>query len=65
MPASSGLIRPAVCSRPVTQPATAPASRPATVASNGDCPPTISTEVTEAPVVKLPSTVRSGKSRTR
>jgi hypothetical protein len=65
MPASSPSMCPLVCSRPVTMPAIRPAAPPASVASTGLCPATIIDAATAAPVVKLPSTVRSGNFSTR
>ena len=52
-------------SKAVTSPATAPASIASPVASHGFMPPTIAVAATAAPSGKLPSTVRSGKLRTR
>ena len=65
MPASSGWILPQVLSRPVTSPATNPTAVPARVAVNGCHPATIRVAAVAAPLVKLPSMVRSAKSRTR
>ena len=65
MPASSGWIFPHVVSRPVANPATRPTAAPHAVAAIGDVPPTSRTAAVAAPVVKLPSMVRSAKSRIR
>ena len=65
MPASRPLMRPRVCSRPVTSPAAMPPTSARDVASAAGMPFTMPTAAIEAPVVKLPSTVRSGKSRMR
>jgi len=65
IPASRPLMLPFVWSSPVTRPATVPATNARAVAASGCIPLTIPTAATAAPVVKLPSTVRSGKSRMR
>ena len=49
----------------VTSPASAPATTASPVAANGSTPPTMLAAATAAPSGKLPSTVRSGKFRTR
>ena len=49
----------------VTRPASAPATTAHPVARYGSRPPTIALAATAAPSGKLPSTVRSGKLRTR
>ena len=65
MPAS----RSRTCSRtwisPVAAPASAPAAMAASSVSQGSTPRTSNTALTAAPSGKLPSTVRSGKSRMR
>ena len=65
MPASSPLMRPFVCSKPVTTPAARPPATAIDVARAGGQPLMIPTAAIAPPVVKLPSTVRSGKSRMR
>ena len=65
IPASRPSMRPFVCSTPVTIPATRPAPAAARVATIGFCPAVIIAAATAAPVVKLPSTVRSGNCSTR
>ena len=53
------------CNQPVTKPAAAPASAPAADASQGSTPAVIMVAATAPPSGKLPSAVRSGKSRIR
>ena len=65
IPASSGWIFPHVLSSPVTSPATSPTQPPTAVAASGGHPPTSRMAAVAAPVVKLPSMVRSAKSRIR
>ena len=65
IPASRPSMRPLVCRSPVTMPATRPAPAAASVATTGLWPAVIMAAATAAPVVKLPSTVRSGNCRTR
>src|SRR5699024_9793974 len=65
IPDKSAFIFPFVCRIPVIQPAKNPAKVPIIVAINGGNPFIIETAATAAPVTKLPSTVKSGKSSTR
>ncbi len=59
------MIRPLVCSSPAQAPAAIPARMAVSEAIHGEIPWEIMTAAVAAPVVKLPSTVRSGKSRMR
>ena len=65
IPARRPSILPLVCSNPVTVPARNPVPKPARVASTGFQPARMPMAAVAAPVVKLPSTVRSGKLSTR
>ena len=64
MPASTGWMRSLVCKSPVVHPASAPASSESGRESSG-CPAEATTAATAAPKPKLPSQVRSGRSRMR
>ncbi len=64
MPASRPSMPPFVWRRPVMKPATRPAPIAASVARNGLTPAMMREAAVAPPVVKLPSTVRSGKLRT-
>jgi hypothetical protein len=63
IPESSPLILKRVWIIAVMKPAIAPAKNAAGIERNGFTPDIINTEDTAAPVVKLPSTVISGKSK--
>ncbi|MNT60225.1 hypothetical protein D3C72_1977930 [compost metagenome] len=65
MLASSCRMLRRTCSQAVTRPDTAPASAPKPQASHGSWPPAIRVAATAPPSGKLPSAVRSGKSRMR
>ncbi|MNP50530.1 hypothetical protein D3C76_1448000 [compost metagenome] len=65
IPDNRPFIFPLVCSKPVIAPATKPPKKAQIVAIHGDVPPVIITAAMAPPVVKLPSTVKSGKSRMR
>src|SRR5690554_5360232 len=65
IPDNNPFILPLVCSKPVIDPAARPPNKAANVDNQGEYPFDIMIATIAPPVVKLPSTVRSGKSRIR
>ncbi|MNI85205.1 hypothetical protein D3C73_1421780 [compost metagenome] len=65
IPESNPLTFPLVCKSPVHAPAAAPPIKAIRQASTGEYPWEIITAAIAPPVAKLPSTVRSGKSKMR